>query len=150
MSGPVLVPLGTPFRGDDAIGRLVVDAVRERRPDIEVLDCRDEPTRLIDALDGRTLVVVVDAVTSGAPTGTVHRVIRDDGRLPRELSLASTHAMGIADALDLAHALGKGPRRVVLVGVEGRAFGLGDPVSPEVESSVRGAAAEVLRALELP
>lgn len=148
MSRPALVPLGTPFRGDDAVGRLVVDAVVAAGADVDVLECGDEPTRLIDQLEGRDLVVVVDAVASSAPSGTVHRVVCDDGRLPRELSLASTHAMGIADALDLARALGRGPRRVVLVGIEGRAFRLGDAVSSEVESAVRGAAAEVLDAVE--
>jgi hydrogenase maturation protease len=56
--------------------------------------------------------------------------------------------MSVADALDLARALGRAPARVVLIGVEGRAFGMGDPITSEVEAAVRGAAAEVLRVLE--
>lgn len=148
MTRPALVPLGTPFRGDDAVGRLVAEAVVAAGADVDVLDCGDEPTRLIDALEGRDLVVVVDAVQSGAMHGTVHRIAAADGRLPRELSLASTHAMSVADALDLARALGRAPARVVLIGVEGRAFGMGDPITSEVEAAVRGAAAEVLRVLE--
>lgn len=148
MTRPALVPLGTPFRGDDAVGRLVAEGVAATGADVDVVECGDEPTRLIDALDGRDLVVVVDAVQTGAMHGTVHRIAADDGRLPREPSLASTHAMSVADALDLAHALGRGPRRVVLVGIEGRAFGIGDTISSEAEAAVAGAVAEVLQALE--
>ena len=130
--------LGSRYRGDDAAGPLVGDLLRARG--IEVLDCGDEPTRLIEPLAGLQLAVIVDAVRSAAEPGTVHRVEAADGALPRDLRLASSHAFGIAEALDLARALGKAPGRVVVVGIEGRAFGMGDPVSPEVEAALGHAA----------
>jgi hydrogenase maturation protease len=138
--------LGTPYRGDDAVGPLVGD--RLRAEGVDVLDCGDEPTRLIERLDGLDLAVVVDAVRSGAAPGTVHRVEAADGPLPRDLGLASTHAFGIADTIELARALGKAPRRVALVGVEGRAFGVGDPLSAEVEAALGAAVDAVLRTIE--
>jgi hypothetical protein len=64
-------------------------------------------------------VVIVDAVTSGAAPGTVHRFEPRDGALPSDLRFASTHAFSIADALELARALGRAPQRVVVFGVEG-------------------------------
>jgi hydrogenase maturation protease len=130
--------LGSRYRGDDAVGPLVGDRLRERG--ITVLDCGDEPTRLIEPLAGLDVAVVVDAVRSGAAPGTVHRVEAVDGALPRDLGLASSHAFGVADAIELAHALGRAPRRVVVIGIEGRAFGMGDPVTPEVEAALDRAA----------
>jgi hydrogenase maturation protease len=130
--------LGSRYRGDDAAGPLVGDLLRARG--IDVLDCGDEPTRLIEPFAGLDVAVVVDAVRSEAEPGTVHRVEALDGALPRDLRLASSHAFGVAEAVDLARALGKAPRSVVVVGIEGRAFGMGDPVSPEVEAALERAA----------
>jgi hydrogenase maturation protease len=126
--------LGHPDRGDDAVGPLVAE--RLRAAGAALLDCNEEPTRLIDAWDGLELVVVVDAVRSGAAPGTVHRVESDVLPLPPDLGLASTHAFSVADALELGRALGRAPRRVVVLGVEGAAFELGDPLSPAVEAAI--------------
>lgn len=139
--------LGSRWRGDDAVGPLVGDRLRERG--VEVVDCGDEPTRLIERIDGLDLVVVVDAVRSHAAPGTVHVVHGEaEGALPRDPGLASTHALAVTDALALAEALGRAPRRVVLVGVEGRAFGMGDPLTPEVEAALDAAAETVITTIE--
>jgi hydrogenase maturation protease len=124
------VCLGSRYRGDDAVGPLVAE--RLRAAGVTVLDCADEPTRLLDEWAGLDTVVVVDAVVTGAPLGTQHRLDVTDGPLPRDVGLASTHAVGLADALELGRALGRAPRRVVVLGVEGGAFGMGDEVSPAV------------------
>ncbi|MGL6279003.1 MAG: hydrogenase maturation protease [Gaiella sp.] len=134
----LVAAFGSRYRGDDAAGPLVADLLRRRG--VEVLDCGDEPTRLVERLDGVALAVLVDAVCSGAPPGTVHRVELTDGVLPQGVRLASSHAFGVADALALASALGRAPQRVVLVGVEGQRFAMGDECSPEVEAALAAAA----------
>jgi hydrogenase maturation protease len=140
------VCLGSRFRGDDAVGPEVADRLREAGAD--VLDCADEPTRLLDRWEDLDTVVVVDAVATGSPPGTLHRVDAGDGPLPRELRLASTHALGVADAIDLGRALGRAPRRVVVLGVEGARFGMGDEMSPEVAAALDGLVAAALEELE--
>ena len=137
--------LGSRYRGDDAVGPLVAD--RLRAAGATVLDCDDEPTRLLDAWADLDLVVIVDAVSSGAPAGTVHRVDPGDGPLPADLGLASTHVFSVADALELGRAVGRAPRRVIVIGVEGAAFGMGDPVTSEVEAALDGVAELVLEEL---
>ena len=126
--------LGHPDRGDDAVGPLVAE--RLRKAGVALLDCNEEPTRLIDAWAGFELVVIVDAVRSGAAPGTVHRFEAGERPLPPELGLASTHAFSVADALELARALGRAPARVVVLGIEGASFELGDPLTPAVEAAV--------------
>ena len=115
-----------------------------------MLDCADEPTRLLDLWDGLDTVVVVDALRSGAPPGTLHRIDAADGPLPRDLRLASTHAMGIADALELGRALGRAPRRVVVVGIEGASFGMGEEMTPAVEDALDALVSSVLAELGEP
>ena len=80
--------------------------------------------------------------------GTVHRVDPGDGPLPGDLGLASTHAFSVSDALELGRALGRAPHRVIVIGVEGAAFGMGDPVTAEVEAALDGVAESVLAELE--
>ena len=138
--------LGSPFRGDDAVGPAVAE--RLRGAGVEVLDCADEPTRLLDLWDGLDTVVVVDAVRSGAPPGTIHRVDAAEGPLPRDLGLASTHAMGIAEALELGRTLGRAPHRVVVVGVEGSSFGMGEQMSPAVAAALDALVAATLAELD--
>jgi hydrogenase maturation protease len=139
------VCLGSRYRGDDAVGPEAAD--RLLAAGANLLDCADEPTRLLDLWEGLDTLVVVDAVSTGAPPGTLHRVDAGSGPLPRDLRLASTHALGVADALELGRALGRAPRRVVVLGVEGRAFGMGEQMTPAVESALDGLVASVLAEL---
>lgn len=136
------VCLGSPFRGDDAVGPIAAE--RLRRAGVTVLDCADEPTRLLGEWQGLDTLVVVDAVCTGAPAGTLHHVDAGEGPLPGDLRLASTHAVGVGEALELGRALGRAPRRVVLLGVEGAAFGMGDEMTPAVSSALDGLVAAAL------
>ena len=79
--------------------------------------------------------------------GTVHRIDAGDGPLPRELALASTHAFSIADTLELGRTLGRAPKRVVVVGVEGEAFDMGDPMTAAVEAALPAVTDTVLAEL---
>jgi hydrogenase maturation protease len=139
------VCLGSRYRGDDAVGPEAAE--RLRAAGARVLDCADDPTRLLDAWEGLDTLVVVDAVSTGARAGTLHRVEARDEPLPRELRLASTHAVGVADALELGRALGRAPARVVVLGLEGERFGMGDEMTPAVAAALDGLVAAVLEEL---
>ena len=112
-----------------------------------MLDCADEPTRLLDRWAGLDLLVVVDAAVTGTRPGTLHRVESSGEPLPRDLRLASTHAVGVADALELGRTLGRAPRRVVVLGLEGERFGMGDDMSPAVQAALDDLVAAALAAL---
>jgi hydrogenase maturation protease len=58
--------------------------------------------------------------------------------------LRSTHAFGLAEAVELARALGRLPRFLVVYGVEGKCFTPGAALSAGVEAAAADAAARVL------
>jgi hydrogenase maturation protease len=119
--------------------------VRGTLPDgVEVLEREGEPTSLIDAWDGADAVWLVDAVSSGAEAGTVHRLDATAQELPAELFRTSTHHLGLAEAVELARSVGRLPRRLIVYGIEGSSFGAGDVLTPEVERAA-DEAAEALR-----
>ena len=130
-----MIGVGNAYRGDDAAGLVVARRLRERG--VEAIEQEGEPVALIDVFAARDAVVLVDAVQSGAPPGTVHRFDVSDGPLPRELrGSTSTHAVGLGEAIELARALGRLPPRVVVYGVEGARFATGVGLSYEVEAAL--------------
>jgi hydrogenase maturation protease len=130
-----VIGVGNAYRGDDAAGLVVARRLRERG--VEAIEQEGEPVALIDVFAARDAVVLVDAVQSGAPPGTVHRFDVSDGPLPRELrGSTSTHAVGLGEAIELARALGRLPPLVVVYGVEGARFATGVGLSYEVEAAL--------------
>ena len=144
-----MVGVGNALRGDDAVGIAVAERLRGRVPaDVDVVECEQEPSRLLDAWGGADLAVVVDACASGEAPGTIHRFDVSDRLLPARVFRSSTHAFGVGDAVELARALDRLPRRVVVYGVEGGQFAAGAGLSPAVESAVERVAENVVRELE--
>lgn len=108
-----------------------------------MLEREGEPAALIDAWESADALWLVDAVSSGAAAGTVLRVDVAEKQLPADLFRASTHHLGLADAVELARALGRLPGRTIFYGIEGGSFDAGEGLSPQVEAAV----AEVARAV---
>lgn len=132
-----VIGLGNEWRSDDGAGPELA-----RRLGGRVLT--GEPVGLIEAFDGLDDVVLVDAVFSGAPPGTVHVFDASFEPLPSTLfGASSTHALGLAEAVELARSLGRLPARVLVYGIEGAGFAFGKGLGPEVEAAVAHVAGEV-------
>ncbi len=143
---PLVIGIGAPFRGDDELGLSAVKTLWEllTEQDVDFATHSDDPARIIDQWSGRDSVIVIDAVRTGAPPGTLHRMnVTDTGLAPR--SRTSSHGNALADAIGLSRALGTLPARLIVLGIEPAAMGLGDEMSeacraalPElIESAVK-------------
>jgi hydrogenase maturation protease len=149
VSGRVVIGVGNVYRGDDGVGLSVASLVRGRVPaDVAVLECEQEPTRLLDAWEGADVAVVVDACAAGGPPGSVHRFDVSSDPLPARGFRSSTHAVGVGDAVELSRALHRLPTHVVVYGVEGVAFDTGAPMSAPVQAAAEQVAAAIVRELE--
>lgn len=145
----LVIGVGNAYRRDDGVGLAVAARLRGRVPEgVRVVDCEQEPSRLLDAWQGADAALVVDAVESGAVPGTLHRFDAGTGPLPAGVFRSSTHAFGVGDAVELARVLGRLPGRVVVYGVEGGEFAAGQGLSAPVEAAVEPAAQAVLDELE--
>jgi hydrogenase maturation protease len=140
---PLLVlGIGNETRSDDGAGAEVVRILARRaRPDaVRALLVDGDPIRLIAEWSGHDRVVVVDAARSGAPPGTVHR-IDGAGPLPAWLGNAtSSHAVGLAETLALARAIGRMPGELLVVAIEGRTFEPGTGLTPAVRRACESVA----------
>jgi hydrogenase maturation protease len=134
----VVAGLGSEYRRDDGAGPLVAArAVQEAGIGRDLGPIAD-PLDLLGIWDGADLAVVVDAVRSGAPPGTV-RVVElrgEPGSDDPRAAATSTHGIGLAGVYRLARAVGHAPGRVAVVGIEGEDFGRGTGLSPAVDAAV--------------
>ena len=131
-----VIGVGNPWRRDDAAGLAVARRLRDTLAGVTVLEREGEPAGLIDAWDGAEFLWLVDAVSSEAAPGTVRRIDIGTEALPSDLFQASTHHLGLADAVELARALGRLPGHAVFYGIEGASFDVGEGLSEDVAQAV--------------
>jgi len=145
----VVIGVGNAYRGDDAAGLIAVRRLRNRLGDCVV--CREENgegTALMEAWQEAHTVILIDATRSGTPPGTLHRFDVVAQSLPTTLLCSSTHAFGVAEAIELARALGQLPARFLVYGIEGKTFAVGCELSAEAEKAVDEAIWRVQQELE--
>jgi hydrogenase maturation protease len=138
-----VIGMGRLDRGDDAVGRRAARMLRQRLPaEIAVVECPGEMYDLIEAWEGAEAVVIIDAVSSGAPPGTLYRLDARRDPLPPDRA-TSTHGFGLAAAIELGRTLELLPPRVIVYGVEGAEFGPGTELSTSVVAALEWVAALV-------
>jgi hydrogenase maturation protease len=144
-----VIGVGNDLRGDDAAGLLVARKLRGICGDgLRVVECEGEPVGLLDMWQGCEPTIIVDATQSGAAPGTIRRIAAHAGPLPPGLAGTSTHLLGVAEAVELARALGRLPARTIVYGIEGATFDTGAPLSEVVQAAVERVAAAISRELE--
>jgi hydrogenase maturation protease len=151
MNGPRpirVVGVGSPL-GDDALAWEVVHKLREwpgLSPEIEVYIV-EGGQRLLDVLDGRGTLLLVDAVSAGTQPGTIHRFEWPDGRV-ETLRPGSTHTLRPAEALRLSAALGIAPRQTVVFAMEVESLDPQPCLSPSVSAAVPTLLRQLVEELE--
>jgi hydrogenase maturation protease len=139
----LVIGLGSEWRGDDAAGLHVARRLHEPPAPARIIEREGEPLDLIEEWAGSDRALVVDAVSSGAEPGTIHRLNAADRPVPAALFRGSTHALGLADAVELGRSLGRLPETLLVFGIEGGDFGAGAGLTPAVERAVTVLAAEL-------
>lgn len=135
---PVLIlGVGNQYRGDDAAGLCAVRKIQAQNlPQARVVEACGEGATVMEQWQGADLVILIDAVWSGAPAGTIFRFEAAHLPLPAKFFHYSSHAFGVAEAIELARVLKLLPPRLIVCGIEGKAYDEGAPLSPEVEQAI--------------
>lgn len=112
-----IIGIGAPF-GDDAVGLEVAQILAmQPPPGCEVIAADRPGAGLVDLLDGIEAAILIDAMYSGAPPGTVHEL--NFGELARYGGrFVSSHELGVAAAVELSRKLGRAPARGGMLGIE--------------------------------
>ncbi len=146
----VVVGLGNVFMRDDGIGIHVAREVRQRNlgTEVDVYDYQEMDLTLLEYFQGASKLVVVDALKSGNPPGTVSKY----SIAPREdtlTQLPSLHGLQLFDLFDLAKQAGLLSCPVIIVGVEPKDCSPGEEMSEELADALPRAVDEVIKELRI-
>jgi hydrogenase maturation protease len=144
----LVLGIGNPDRGDDAVGCVVVGMLRDRN--VPAVEHSGEAMSLLAALEGADRAWLIDAAQSGVPPGTIHRIDcgTPDAFVPQ--GTTSSHGFGVAEAIGLARALGTLPPHCIVYAIEAADFTTGEAVSPAVAQAAQEVAALILAELATP
>ncbi len=136
----LVIGLGNPDRGDDGVGPLVVEKLAGLLPtDVAVAPAGADVLTLMTEWADFDAVICIDAAAPLAAPGRIHRFDLANAELPQHTRSASSHALGLADAIGLARVLRQAPQNIIVFAIEGASFARGASMTSEVA----GAAAEV-------
>jgi hydrogenase maturation protease len=144
----LVIGVGNEYRSDDGIGLLVARRVREQRSDVACIEASGEGASLMAQWRALDHVVLIDAVRSGSRPGRVHRLDARNQSIPSDFFHYSTHAFGVAEAVEMARTLGTLPEQLIVFGIEGKKFDAGRAPSPEVDAVVDDVMNRVLAELD--
>ncbi|MBI3693895.1 MAG: hydrogenase maturation protease [Acidobacteria bacterium] len=90
-------------------------------------------------------VILVDAVVTGVPPGAITVWDARTAPLAGDFIRCSTHAFGVAEAVELARLLDRLPPRLRIYGIEGTNFEPGAEPSPAVREAAERLAEQIAR-----
>lgn len=144
--GQLIIGIGNSLRSDDGVGIWVARRLREQLPPgILVFEASGEGAALMETWKGAARVILVDAVSSRAAPGTIHRFDAAAEPIRAQFFRCSSHAFGVGEAVELGRVLNQLPLRLVVYGVEGANFAAGAELSPVVEQSAAEVAGRILQ-----
>lgn len=151
MGKTLVLGLGNPLVTDDRIGLCVAAQLRRLlagHRDVDVDEDYWGGLRLMERMVGYDRVVVIDAIQTGAPPGTVHRL--GVNAIPTQRS-ASAHDVNLPTALALGRLAGyplPSDDAILLVAIEAEdILTFGDRCTPAVEAAIGPAVQCVLETL---
>jgi hydrogenase maturation protease len=133
----LVIGVGNDLRGDDGVGlELARRLARQPQSAVGVVAHRGEAVSMIELWRDSRAVIIVDAVRSGARPGTILRLDASSAPIAWPRRASSSHAIGLAEAIELSRALGTLPARVIVYGIEGGGFDAGAALSAPVARSL--------------
>ena len=134
----LVLGLGNVLLGDDGLGAAAIASLLDRYAapaGARVLDGGTLGLSLLPYLDEAEVVILVDAIRSDGPPGTLVR-LDGDQVAPAVATRLSPHQIGVSDLLDGARWLDRYPSRLVLLGLVPEVMELRVGLSPDVARSL--------------
>ncbi|MCD4684352.1 MAG: hydrogenase maturation protease [Anaerolineae bacterium] len=135
----LILGVGNPLLGDDAIGVLAAQALQQRDdlpPHVTVIDGGTDGLGLIPVMEEYRRVILVDAVPMELEPGTIRRFTWAEIKLNLRERLFSLHETGVTEALVLAETLNCLPPKVVFYGVQPHNMEWDQPMSEAVQRAL--------------
>lgn len=133
----LVVGIGSTIRRDDGVGVRAARRFKARSPNsVDVIELGTAGLSLLDFVEGFDRLVVIDAIVTGAPPGTVYQLTGEE--VAKTVHLGIGHEADLPTALSLGQKLSRHmPADVVVVAVEaGDITTFSEELTPEVASAM--------------
>jgi hydrogenase maturation protease len=149
-SSVLIIGVGNEYRGDDGLGVHIARELRRHLPErVRIIEQSGEGTALLATWKAAAHVLIVDAVSSHEPPGTIYRLDAIHEEIPKPMFASSSHQFGVAEAVALAKELHELPESLTLYGIEAESFEPGVGLSASVVRSVPDLIHLILRDVQL-
>jgi hydrogenase maturation protease len=149
----LIIGLGNPLLKDDSVGLRVIQILKGsigELPDVELMEDYWGGLRLMEQMVGYERAIIVDAICTGAPAGTIHILSPDD--IPTQRS-ASAHDVNLPTALEFGRQAGAqlpSSENILLIGIEAADVQtFEESLSSEVEAALPEAVNQIQSALKI-
>jgi hydrogenase maturation protease len=148
----LVIGIGNEFRGDDILGFLVVRRLKKllqnSQDKVKCCEHIGDGTSLISLWQPNQIVFLVDAIYSkGKESGVIYRLNLRKESLPLEW-FYSTHSFNLAEAIELARILDQLPFKIILYGISGKNFEIGQQISFNLCKALEDATNKILKEIE--
>lgn len=145
----LLIGVGNEFRSDDGVGFVIARKLKTKcLPNTEVIEESGDGGVLMETWKGTNRVILFDAMLAGVAPGTIYRFEAHTQPISTKFFHCSTHAFGVAEAIELARILHQLPSYFIVYGIEGKTFEAGTGLSPEVEKAAQDVAERVAQEVQ--
>jgi hydrogenase maturation protease len=139
--------IGNVLLGDDAIGPYVLrllESQYEFGDGVELADLGTPALDLTHQIVGLRSLILIDSIASDVPAGTVVSYRKEDILSVAPTERLDPHSPALSECLMAAEMLGAAPETVLLVGIVGRNYEPGQPLSAPARQAI-GTAIETVQ-----
>jgi len=133
----LILGIGNKFRSDDGAGVVAAEKVKQLgmdKFDVKILD--GEGSEIMEAWKDYDDVIIIDAVQKNGSAGKIHEINANDMVLKSDFFNYSSHAFGLAEAINVAKVMDKLPKFLIVYGIEGDHFQFDTKLTAKVEKAV--------------
>jgi hydrogenase maturation protease len=133
----LILGIGNLLLKDEGVGVHVVKKLKEMPlpANVEVLDGGTAGLDLVDFIEDRKKLIVIDAVNAGEKPGTIYRLTEENLDI-KPKAITSFHEIDFLDALHMSEVMKSKPEEIVVIGIEPKDMSNGLELSPEIEERI--------------
>jgi hydrogenase maturation protease len=147
----IVIGVGNELLSDEGVGIHVVRELRKRdiSKSIEIHEVGTSSFELLNIIEGKLNVIIVDAVRMNETTGSVKNIdLLIEGEVSLPPQLTSLHQMDLISTLNMAKGAMDLPKKIVLIGIEPSSLETGTELSEHVKDSIPKAISEIIKSID--
>jgi hydrogenase maturation protease len=147
----LITGIGNVLLGDDGVGPYVVrllESMYSFEESVEIADLGTPALDLTHQIVGLRSLILVDSVANDEPAGAIALYRKEDILRETPGQRLDPHSPALSECLMTVAMLGAMPEHVLLVGIAGKCYEPGHPLSAAVRQSVGSAIDQILQELQ--